>query len=65
MTQMMEPMLKEFREEVAITKRVLDRLLADKTELEATSEVNVAGGAGAAYRDGAGGPGQNLTTRRV
>ena len=30
MTQIMEPMLKEFREEVAITKRVLDRLPADK-----------------------------------
>ncbi len=30
MTQIMEPMLKEFREEVAITKRVLDRVPADK-----------------------------------
>jgi uncharacterized damage-inducible protein DinB len=30
MTQMMEPMLKEFREEVAITKRVLDRVPPDK-----------------------------------
>lgn len=30
MTEMMEPMLKEFREEVAITKRVLDRVPADK-----------------------------------
>jgi len=30
MTQLMEPMLKEFHEEVAITKRVLDRVPADK-----------------------------------
>ena len=30
MTQIMEPILKEFREEVAITKRVLDRVPADK-----------------------------------
>ena len=30
MTQIMEPMLKEFREEVAITKRVLDRVPANK-----------------------------------
>jgi uncharacterized damage-inducible protein DinB len=30
MSEMMEPMLKEFREEVAITKRVLDRVPADK-----------------------------------
>lgn len=28
--QMLEPVLKEFREECAITKRVLDRLPADK-----------------------------------
>ena len=30
MTQMLEPMLNEFREEAAITKRVLDRVPADK-----------------------------------
>jgi uncharacterized damage-inducible protein DinB len=30
MTQMLEPMLNEFREEAVITKRVLDRLPADK-----------------------------------
>ena len=30
MTRMVEPMLNEFREEAAITKRVLDRVPADK-----------------------------------
>src|SRR5690349_12773382 len=30
MTNMMEPMLKEFREESAVTRRVLDRVPADK-----------------------------------
>src|SRR5258708_2062906 len=30
MTPLLEPMLREFREEVAITKRVLDRVPADK-----------------------------------
>lgn len=30
MTQMLEPMLSEFREEAAITKRILERVPADK-----------------------------------
>src|ERR1700737_2667883 len=30
MTKLLEPMLNEFREEVAITRRVLDRVPADK-----------------------------------
>ena len=30
MTQMLEPMLNEFREEVVITRRVLERVPADK-----------------------------------
>jgi hypothetical protein len=51
MTQMLDSMLSELREEAATTKRVLERIPSDKLAWRPSSQVNIAGTVGPSYSE--------------